>query len=269
MGLFDGLFGGGETTTKTEPWSGVQGPLKDLYSRTQTALDNVQGFYPGQTFANLTPLQESGLKGGLEYAQNYYMPAAQAYNNQLARYMQSPMNIAQDPAVQAQMAANATQAQDWLTRQAMPLVRQGAQANNMYGSSRQGIAEGQAIGDATKALTNANASTMTNAYGIASDLAGRAAGLSPDAMAMGFKPSELAFNAGGVYQTQEQKAIDEAMKRFSYPEQNLWDRLGLAGNIYSGSGQYGTTTQEQPSNILGTIAGLGMSAAGLGWSPFG
>lgn len=57
-----------------------------------------------------------------------------------------------------------------------------------------------------------------------------------------------------------------------YQNQNdQWQRLmqlaGLAGGGASWGGS--TTTQQMPSNPFGTLIGLGTTAAGLGWSPFG
>ena len=81
-----GSGGGNEDQTVTNtPWSGVQGPLTNLYSTTQSALGNVQPYYPGQTYPNFTPLQEAGMAGNLDYAQNYFSPATTGYQQQLGQ----------------------------------------------------------------------------------------------------------------------------------------------------------------------------------------
>lgn len=54
-------------------------------------------------------------------------------------------------------------------------------------------------------------------------------------------------------------------------QQDQWNRImqlaGLAGGGASWGGS--TQTQQMPSNFFGTLAGLGTTAAGLGWNPFG
>lgn len=52
-----------------------------------------------------------------------------------------------------------------LQQNILPGIGQGAQAAGMYGSSRQGIAQGQAIGNAQTGLDSATANLYANAYG--------------------------------------------------------------------------------------------------------
>lgn len=263
-----GSDSGGEQTTTSIPWPGVQGPLKNLYSTTQSALQNVQDYYPGQTYPNFTPLQEGGMYGNLDYAQNYYAPAATGYQQQLGKYMDAPLNVSQDPAVMAMMDANRTQATDWLTKDALPAITGGAVNAEQVGGSRQGIAEGLAMAEADKNLRLANAQTMMGAYGTASDLAKGAATLFPGAMQMGFVPGDLASQYGGLYQGLLGQGIDEAMNRYYYPEQSLWDKMATAGGIYSGAGNYGTSTLDGAGGGSSPIAGaLGGAAMGAGLVP--
>lgn len=246
-----------EQTVRNEPWGGVQGPLKDLYSMTGQALGNRLPYYPNQTYANFTPLQEAGMFGNLDYAQNYYSPATMGYQQSLADYMDAPLNIAKDPAVQSMMAANQQNATDWLTQKALPSITTGSVAAGQLGGSRQGIAQGQAIGDAAKALTQANAQTMLGALDPMTRLAGYASNALPGALQMGFTPGDLAMQYGGNYQNMAGQGITEAMNRYYYPEQSLWDKLGKASGIYSGAGSYGTQSTELPgtSPLAGAVGG--------------
>lgn len=259
-----GKGGSDEQEVTNTPWAGVQGPLSNLYSTTQSALGATQPYYPGQTFPNFTPLQEAGMAGNLDYAQNYMAPATTGYQSQLGQYMDAPLNISQDPAVQAMMGANERMVNRNLTENMLPSIRGGALNAGAVGGSRQGIAEGLAMRGSTEALANANAQTMLGAYGTASDLAGRGATLFPGALQMGMMPGDLAQQYGGAYQQLAGQQIGEQMNRYSYPEQSLWDKMATAGGIYSGAGNYGTQTSDMPgtSPVAGAIGG-GMAGYGL------
>ena len=95
--------GGGSTTqtvTKADPWSGVQPQLRSLYPQVEGALNNRLPFYPNQTYADFNPLQEQGMFDSLGYAQNQYQPAMLGYQDTLQNYMNAPLDITNDPAVQ-------------------------------------------------------------------------------------------------------------------------------------------------------------------------
>lgn len=70
-----------------------------------------------------------------------------------------------NPYVQNQAQALQNQSNQNLQQNVLPGIGQGAQAAGMYGSSRQGIAQGQAIGNAQTGLDSAIAGLYTNAYG--------------------------------------------------------------------------------------------------------
>jgi len=255
--------GGSTTTTNNDPWGGVQPSLINAYGKTDQLLNDPLSFYGGRTYANFDPLQEQGMQQGLNYANNVIAPGAENYQNTLQQYMNAPLNIANDPAVQAMMAANQSNASDWLTREALPSTRTGAVAAGQLGGSRQGIAEGLAVGEATKALTNANAQTMLGAYGTAAGLAGNAGQMFPGAMQMGLTPYDYMQGVGAQYQGMDQRGIDEAMARYYYPEQSLWDKLAQASGIYAGTAGFGSgsSTTKNKSDPLGTAIGIGATVA--------
>lgn len=253
-----------EMTQKVVPWKHVQEPLKNLYGYTQNALGNIRDYYPGQTYPNFTPLQEAGMLGNLNYAQNYMAPAAMGYQQQLGQYMDAPLNITNDPAVQNMMQANRNQADRYLS-DSLRGIRSGAQANDMYGSSRQGNAEGRAIGDVGQALFNANSQTALGAYGTAAGLAKQGMTLMPSAFQLGFTPGDMAQQVGAQYQGMVGQGINEDVTRYGYPEQSLWDKMSMASNIYNGAGSYGTTKGTQPGSTSSPLAGaLGGGLSGLG-----
>lgn len=260
--------GGGSTQTvqKSDPWAGVQPLLNQTYGMAGNALDQRLPYYPNQTYANFTPLQEMGMLGGLGYAQNQFAPQVSGLQGALGQYLNAPLNITQDPAVQNMMAANRGQVTDWLTRDALPSIGSGAVAAGQYGGSRQGIAEGLAVGEGARALADANAQTALGAYGDAGRLAAFAGNAMPGALQLGFQPTDYMQQVGGQYQGQYQRAIDDAIARYYYPEQSLWAALNNATGVASGAGGLGgtsTTTAPGSNRAAGALGGA-LSGAAVG-----
>lgn len=69
-----------------------------------------------------------------------------------------------NPYVQNQANALQASSNQNLKQNVLPGIGQGAQAAGMYGSSRQGIAEGQAMANAQTGLDSATANLYSNAY---------------------------------------------------------------------------------------------------------
>ena len=69
-----------------------------------------------------------------------------------------------NPYVMNQAKALQASSNQNLQQNILPGIGQGAQAAGMYGSSRQGIAQGQAIGNAQTGLDSATANLYSNAY---------------------------------------------------------------------------------------------------------
>jgi hypothetical protein len=69
-----------------------------------------------------------------------------------------------NPYVANQAQALQAQSNQNLQQNVLPGIGQGAQAAGMYGSSRQGIAQGQAIGNAQTGLNSSIANLYSNAY---------------------------------------------------------------------------------------------------------
>lgn len=71
----------------------------------------------------------------------------------------------QNPYLQNYANAIASNANDNLQRNILPGINQQYVANGGFGGSRQGIAQGLAIGDTQKAIANAQAGLYSNSYG--------------------------------------------------------------------------------------------------------
>lgn len=259
--------GGSSTQTiqKADPWSGVKPSLQNLYGKVDQGLNNIQDYYPGQTFANLTPLQEAGMFGNLDYAQNMFAPATAGFQRQLGQYMDAPTNITNDPAVQNMMQANQNSVTDWLQQQALPSIRSGASRAGQYGSSRQGIAEGLAINKGAQTLADANAKTALGAYGTAAGLAGNAMANFPGALEMGLRPGDIAIKYGNVYQSLADKALQEQMQRYAYPEETYWNRIGQAAGALQGYPSGSSSTATGPGeSMIPNLLGAASLAKGAG-----
>ena len=79
--------------------------------------------------------------------------------------MEMNLGMGSNPYVQNQAKALQAASNQNLQQNILPGIGQGAQAAGMYGSSRQGIAQGQAIGNAQTGLDSATANLYSQAYG--------------------------------------------------------------------------------------------------------
>lgn len=109
---------------------------------------------PSQNNINLSPTFQSLLGGGNTDKLMQSLQAGNALTN-------------------AQFAQNTQNVTDNLQRSILPGIRSGAIASGQFGGSRQGIAEGLAISDATKQMNNANTQIgLANSANTAAQLAG-------------------------------------------------------------------------------------------------
>lgn len=266
------LGGSSSTTTvqKSDPWVGVQQPLKDLFSQAGQAAQSSLPFYPGQTYADWDQLQRSGQQSALQYARNQFAPQLGQYQQGLFGMMNAPMNITQDPAVQNMMEANRLAVMDNLQRNVLPSIDAGAVAAGQLGGSRQGIAQGLAAGEAQKALAQANAQTALGAYDTASRAAAAAAGMIPGALQAGFTPAQTFMDIGGQRQDLAQRGISEDMARYYYPEQSEMQRLSWLNSILTGASPYaGQTTTGPGSSGAANALGGALTGYGLGTQVLG
>lgn len=93
-----------------------------------------------------------------QQGQNPYMTSQPPQQAAQPGFGQNPWLQQQGQALQAMSNQN-------LQQNVLPGIGQGAQAAGMYGSSRQGVAEGQAMGNAQNGLNAALANMYSQAYG--------------------------------------------------------------------------------------------------------
>jgi hypothetical protein len=103
--------------------------------------------------------------GGTPWAQNLGMGAGAAQPGTSATGAASSGSFGNNPWLQQQGAAMQAASNKNLQQNILPGIGQGAMASGMYGSSRQGAAEGRAMADAQTGLNSALANMYSQSYG--------------------------------------------------------------------------------------------------------
>jgi hypothetical protein len=291
-----GSGGGNSTSTSTvytnaDPWSGVQPYLKTLYGNTNALGNQPTQFYPGQTYANMDPLMKQGINSNLGFANQYFPGIFNQGLNSLYGQMNA-MDVGNNPYVQDmnQVAANQfTRASNQaigdmvgqFRNQVLPGITNDAVAAGGLGGSRQGVAQGLAIqGLGTNVqnmiqsgqsdLANMYAQTNLNAYGQGLQAANAATGQLPEYTQLGLLPGQIAQQAGGLYEGYQQKAIDDAVNRWDFYQNEPWQRLSNMNAIYQGATPYAqqsstskTQAPQPTTSPFATAAAAGMGLYGL------
>lgn len=248
-----GKGGGTETTTQTsEPWEGYQPYIKDIASQAQNLYETyTPQYYPGQTVAGFAPLQTQGFgiqeafaQGGGANLQNQALGAA-GYG-----LGSSILDVAQNPYVTGMADAAIRRAYDPLAKQ-LAGIRGGAVRSGGYGGSRQGIAEGTAIGAANRNALDAAANIYGQAYdqGLGHQLG--TMGRVPSLMSSGFGLGSQLANIGQQQQAQQQQEINAAIQAHEFQQQLPYSQLSQYANVFNPLSSFGggtaTTTSPAPS----------------------
>lgn len=308
---FGGGGGGGNTNTiqSTTPWAGQQGYLTGndtgavgIYPTANSMFqNNSPAYYPGNTYASLTPQQQQVMNQIIGQGEGGGTQALQAANQNIASTLSPGYTNATSGAF--------NQGQGVLSNELNPAFL------NPWNSPSFGTVVGNtlasAIPAATSSFTNGNRSdsglATRAATMAATDAVGnlaqnqyqanqviqnqaqqqaanefltqqgnqiKSAGISPYIDAANTTDLTTALNTAGVSQTDLQNQIAAAMARFNYGQMAPWNTLSLYENAITGAGSPGSqTTTSQPyfsntgANVLsglsaaGSLAALGSSAA--------
>lgn len=168
--------------------------------------------------------------------------------------MADNFGFGQNPYIQKQADALQAQSNQNLSQNVMPAIGQGAQAAGQYGSSRQGIAQGVAAGNAQAGVASAQAGLYSNAY------------QSDQNAALQNKNMDNNFYLGNQGQMQNfytaQRGQDQSGMALGA---NLYN-MGNTGNLAAGAGQTQLgqqyqnapmTALQQYGNTLSPFSGLG------------
>jgi len=250
--------GGGQSTQRviqegnTDPWSGQQPHLRDVFSTAQGLSGNPLSFFPGQTFAGLSGETEGAL--GLQTARALGGNAAQnAANTELTKTLSGNYLSSGNPHFNA-MA-------DRIKASVLPAIDSRFAAGGRAGGGLHGRAIGEGMTDALGSLAYQNFDDERTRM-----MQGMA--FAPTLAAADYTDIAKLGEVGGVREDLTQQGINEAMARHQFGEMEPWQRLGLYQNAIQGN--YGgstssTGTQFLPRRNLGSsLFGGALSGAGLG-----
>lgn len=218
--------------------------------------------YQGSTVAGFTNPQIAGQQTALTQAGGQTQLANEAAGASSAWLGPNALDINNNPAVKAQLDANRQSVTDQLLQSTLPQIRSGAEATGNFGSTRRGVAEGLASTGASKALANANASTLSDAYKTNVDAQLKALGLTPQTTQNLTTGAVTTSGVGDVQQAMNQSLLNQDVSNFNYdqyaPFLQSQDLVSLLGAIPGGST---TTTASTPQKNPFTSA-LGGAATG-------
>ena len=121
--------------------------------------------------------------------------------------------------------------------------------------------------ESTRALTEAYAPVAYQGYLAERGMQQQAAQMAPTLAAQDYTDIGALEAVGQARQGYAQQLTDADIARFDYnqniPNQQLQRYAGLLQGQQTPPSTTSTTTQKQPSNLLGNLAGLGLSAAGI------
>ena len=256
-----------ETTVKLSPQQ------EELFNLAMPGVKNYASTpiqqYDGSTIAGFSPTETA--------AQNAYIGGAAPAGGALATQAAGAQSKLLDPNfmldvgnneyLKNAMKVNEDSVTRQLTEQALPAVATGAtQAGGMYsgGSSREGIAQGQAIGRASKAISDSNSTMMLDAYNRGLTGMQTAIQQNPSVQAQQLFAPDVMSAVGGQQRALEQAKLDEQVKKF-YTGQQL-PFLQSQDIISMISGMPGGTNV---STATGSVPRPNMVSAGLGGAASG
>jgi len=272
MGFFD-------TDTKTEskvtPYR--QHQLDAILADIEMAGNKPFTFFGDQTYAGFDPLQTEALQGREAFAREQMPgmidPAMQAWQSTL-----SAPDVASNPYVQGMLEQQQRLANRNLEENILPMLSDQASIQGGvggFGGTGHRISEGLAAGRTQEALLNEAAKTQLGAYG--QGLGQQQYGLSatPGMMSIGMSPYDTLAGVGGAYQGMDQNAINEAMARHEFAQNEPWMRAEREAALYhplaSPYAKKEGTVTESPSTLgkISQIGGLVSSIGGMGFGGFG
>jgi hypothetical protein len=153
---------------------------------------------------------------------------------------------------------------DNLMQTALPGIRDSAERSGNFGSSRQGIAEGLAIGKSNQALADANATTLNNAYNTNVESQLKALGLLPQTTNNVTTGAQTTSAVGDVRQALDQARLSEQVGNFNYDQLAPFLQSKEIMSLLTGlPGGTTTTTATGPAKnpITGALGGAATGAS--------
>lgn len=255
-------------TTTVEPGKTSKPYVKEAFADASAAFSTAPPqYYPGQVVAPLTAEQLAGQQALLDAAAGQGQQLATATGN-ATNFILDPNNLNPDsnPYLQGAVEAGLRPIYQQLQEDILPQIGSSAITAGQYGGSRQGIAEGLAIGRTQTAAADASVGAYADAYqqGIKNMLLG--VNSAPAAQQALLFPGQTQLAVGGQNQQQQQLENDAAKAQFDY-EQNAerYDADAYASIVQKLAGMSSTTQQSGVGASTGGLVGaLGGAATGAG-----
>lgn len=243
--------GGGQTTTtqKSDPWSGQQPYLQDVFSQAQNLYNDQSGwpqYFPGSTVAGFNPQETSSL----DQLYNQGMNGTSSLNSAgdaLTAFNSGAFLSAGNPYFQ--------QMTDAIKANVMPGLQSQFTQGGAMNSPAAAYATAQGLGSAIAPIAYQNYSDqLKNMLTSAS--------LSPGQYDAEMTGSKTALAAGQTQQQQSQQELNDQVNKYTYNQQLPYNMLNQYNNTIQGN-YGGTSTLTQPysnNNTQNIISGLGTAA---------
>ena len=223
--------------------------------------------FQGDTVAGFDPFQTQGQELALGATGQQQSLANSGVN--ASNYWLSPdrLDVNNDPAVRSAIDASTRPITDQLLREALPRLRSGSIAGGTFGGSRGDLAEGTAVGDASRAVGDTASKVALSARGQAIDAQGKALGLVPQTQQAALAPATTTSGVGDVRQGQAQRELSADVDAFNFdqwaPMLQAQETINLANSIPGGT-NIATGSVAPEASALSKALGGAAAGASLG-----
>lgn len=200
--------------------------------------------------------------------------ASQAYNTQQKLLDPNQLNPANNPWLKDMSNQIREQVQGNLLGNALPRIRQtSVGTGGMYGggSTRAGLAEGAAVGDAASATGDALSNLYFNSYNSGLQSLRQAVDANPGVMSQQLFGADVLSAVGAQERGMSQAKMDEEYKNWAmksnFPLMRAQELMQLFGAFPTAGGTSTVTGQSQSPS--GFMSGLGGAMAGSSFGPWG
>jgi hypothetical protein len=277
--------GGSKTTTQTsDPWSGQQPYLKDLFAQAQKQYHAAgPSQYSGETVAPLSPETLAAQQKLLGYARGGAQQSSDAATQALNFNLTDAKDVNSNPYLQAAISGAIRPAQRALTEAGGTIYNIGDQsmAAGQYGGSRQGVAEGIAQTNFNQQALDTAAKMSSEGYNTGLEASTKALALAPGVIQAGTMPAQLEDTVGQQQRQYQQQLISEAIDKWNYDQNLPAQKLAQYQQLVATGSPGGTSTAQggKTNSFMGAAGGamagfglatmLGGAANGAAWGPYG
>lgn len=252
---FVGALAGGLGTDKNTTQTTTNAPpawalpyMEQIGSEAQNLYEQgPQEYFPGQTYADLTPEQLAGIQSQLANAGGLSGMLGQS-QDAFGSLLGGPEGLTTNPAVQAALGTIENRGNQNFLENILPGLRRGATGVGQEFGTRGELAAGVAARDLGGQIADAQGAFLGNQLNSARAAQGQALNTAPSVFGLTQLPGQFMQQAGGQLQNQNQLGITDEFNRFNFGQQAPQNALGNFQNTISGlTGNYGTATQTSPT----------------------